>query len=441
MSSFSSLLVDYYQLAMAEVYLAKGLVGPSAFEFFVRRLPENRNFLVAAGLSQALDYLLDLEFSDEELLYLKGLGFSSNLLDFLKDLSFKGDVWAMPEGTLFFENEPILRVEAPLPVAQLVETRLINILHFQTLIASKAARVRLSAGKLPLIDFGLRRSHEAEAGLMAARACYISGFNATATVEAGCAFGIPVAGTMAHSFVLAHENEEQAFRNFIEIHRENTILLIDTFDTLKAAKLATGLFHEYRKKGIKIKGVRIDSGDLLVLSKKVRQIFDEAGCSELAIFVSGGLDEFGIYELLRKGAPIDGFGVGTMVDTSADAPYLDCAYKMVEYSGKARMKFSAGKATIPFKKQVFRFFDRDGRFQKDVIGTADENSGGTPLLEKVVEKGRLLKREGLADVRARVEEGLTRLPEALRSIHEKADFTVGLSHGIEQYLNKEQGKV
>ncbi len=431
----SPLLTDYYQLSMLEVYVERGFEGRASFELFFRRLPDNRNFLVAAGLEQALDFLLGLNFSKEHLSFLRDKGFGSALLDFLSGFKFSGDVWAMAEGTVFFENEPILRVEAPLPEAQLVETRLINILHFQTLIASKAVRVALAAKDRPVIDFGLRRSHEADAGLLAARACYIGGFGATATVEAGRCFGIPVTGTMAHSFVLAHDSEEAAFRNFIEVHPENPVLLIDTFDTLEAARIVTRLYHEYLERGIRIRGVRIDSGDLLALSLKVREIFDKAGCHDLSIFVSGGLDEFQIEGLLDKGAPIDGFGVGTLVNTSSDAPFLDCAYKMVEYEGKAKMKFSKGKATLPYNKQVYRQISKNEI--RDVLARATEEFPGRPLLKKVIEDGRpVMTKDKLESIRRRTLEEVKSLPEPLKALDHHVTLKPMLSPELAPFANR-----
>ncbi len=436
----SPLLIDFYQLSMLDVYLQKGIEGKASFEFFVRKMPENRNFLVAAGLEQALDYLTTLSFSNEDLDYLKDHGLSEAALDYLSSYSFKGDVFAMEEGEIFFENEPILRVEAPIAQAQLVETRLINIIHFQSLVASKASRVFLASRGLPLLDFGFRRSHEADAGLFAARACFIGGFSATATVEAGRRFAIPVTGTMAHSFVLAHESEEQAFKNFIEVHPSNPILLIDTFDAEKAALIVAKLFHSYKKQGVKIKGVRIDSGDYLSLSRRVRQIFDEKGCGELSIFVSGGLDEAEIERLLSQGAPIDGFGVGTLVDTSSDAPFLDCAYKLVEYEGRPCMKFSTGKATLPFRKQVFRIHDQDGFIKKDTLGTEDEDCPGTPLLKKVMEGGQVIRSCGVQQAQKRCLNRLSKLPERLRDLKSKEDFAPRLSGRLKKYLSKGQGE-
>ena len=429
-----ALLTDFYQLTMLETYLKKGLTKSASFEFFVRRLPQNRNFFIAAGLEQLLKYLQDLKFYEDELYYLKGLGFSSVLIDYLKNFSFKGDVWALPEGTIFFDNEPVVRIEAPLPQAQLIETRLINILHFQSLIATKAVRCVIAAQDKALIDFGFRRSHGFEAGIFSARACYLSGFAATATVEAGRAFGIPVTGTMAHSYILAHESEEAAFRNFIETHPKNAILLIDTFDPLKAVHLAARLYKEYLKKGIEIKGVRIDSGDYLELSNKVRAIFDSQGAKELMIFCSGGLDEYALKSITEKNAPIDGFGLGTLVDTSADVPYLDCAYKMVEYDGKPKMKFSKGKVTLPYKKQIIRHLNKEGNFSHDVIckaGSEPKELHSRGLLVKVMENGQLTQEnEGLNVIRNRVKEQLLHLPNELKSITEHFSYNVSVCNEL-----------
>ncbi len=352
------LLTDLYQLTMVTVYHALGMERMAVFEFFVRRLPARRGFLVAAGLEQALDYLEALEFTGPELHWLESTGrFTADALQRLARLRFTGDVDAMPEGSIFFAGEPILRVVAPLPEAQLVESRLINLLNLQSLIASKAARCRLAAGARRLADFGLRRAHGAEAGLLAARACYLAGFDSTATVEAGRLFGIPLSGTMAHSFIQAHDDEVAAFRDFARIHPNGVTLLLDTYDTVRAAHAVVAL----RREGVPVGAVRLDSGDLAALSREVRQILDAGGCREVQIVASGNLDELEIARLLAAGAPIDVFGVGTKLDVSADAPYLDCVYKIQEYDGRPRRKRSAGKATWPGRKQVYREYDATGR--------------------------------------------------------------------------------
>src|SRR5512139_1968678 len=308
--SSSPLLTDLYQMNMIQAYLDHAETKTAVFEFFVRKLPERRGFLMAAGLEQALQFLENLHFSTEEIEWLASTRrFDNSLLERLPDFRFTGDVHALPEGRIFFANEPILRITAPMPQAQLVETRLINLLHFQTLIASKAARMVLAApGKL-LVDFGLRRAHGAEAGLLAARASYIAGFAGTATVMAGKLFGVPIYGTMAHSFVQAFDDETAAFERFARARPDNVVLLIDTWDTEAAACKVVALAPRLTAAGIRIKGVRIDSGDLAEHARRVRTILDAGGLNEVIIFASGDLDEFALRDMLAAGAPVDGFGV------------------------------------------------------------------------------------------------------------------------------------
>ena len=328
--------------------------------------------------------------------------------------------------TAFFAGEPILRVTAPLPQAQFVESRLVNLLNLQCMIASKAARCRIAAGARRLADFGLRRAHGAEAGLMAARACYVGGFDSTATVEAGRRFGIPLTGTMAHSFVQAHDDETAAFRDFARIHPRGVTLLIDTYDTLRAARVVTTL----RRDGVPVEAVRLDSGDLLALSREVRGILDAAGCGEVHIVASGNLDEIEIARLLAAGAPIDAFGVGTRLDVSDDAPYLDCVYKLQEYAGRPRRKRSSGKATWPGRKQVFREYDAAGRIARDTIGLLDEALPGTPLLQPVMRNGRRLERPSLDGIRALATRELASLPEDCRSLDAPRPILPAISHAL-----------
>ena len=377
----SPLLTDLYQLNMLQAYLDYGQMDTAVFEFFVRRLPARRGFLMAAGLEQALDFLENLQFSNEDINWLRqNYRFTDRFLDYLASLRFTGDVDAMPEGSIFFANEPIIRVTAPLPEAQLVETRLINILHFQSLIASKAARMVLAAPGKQLVDFGLRRAHGGEAGLMAARASYLAGFAGTATVLARKDFGIPVFGTMAHSFIQAHDDETAAFSAFARSRPDNLVLLIDTYDTEAAARKVVTLAPRLKEAGIAVHGVRLDSGDLIALSKSVRRILDEGDLQHVTIFASGGLDEDELVRILGANAPIDGFGVGTSLTTSSDVPALDCAYKLQEYAGIARRKRSVGKATWPGRKQVWRSFGVDGRMAGDVLALQDDRQAGEPLL-------------------------------------------------------------
>jgi nicotinate phosphoribosyltransferase len=351
--------------------------------------------------------------------------FGAAFLEQLASLRFAGDVHAMPEGTVFFPDEPILRVTAPLPQAQLVETRLINLLHFQTLIASKAARHVLLAENRQLVDFGLRRAHGGDAGLLAARASYIAGYDGTATVLAGRLFDIPLFGTMAHSFVQAFDDEAEAFEAFAESHPEDLVLLLDTYDTEAAARKLVTLTPRLRARGISVKAVRLDSGDLIALSRSVRAIFDEGGMRDVAILASGGLDDAEMRAIVESGAPVDGFGVGTSLTTSIDAPALDCAYKLTEYAGRPRRKRSIGKETLPGRKQVWRRFGPDGRMCADVVSLEDDAVVGEAQLQPVMRAGkRLLPPPTLGDIRARSKESLARLPEPLRALDPAARYPV-----------------
>jgi nicotinate phosphoribosyltransferase len=422
-----ALLTDLYQLTMVTAYQALGMERTATFEFFVRQLPPARGFLVAAGLEQALDYLEGLRFSPEELRWLETTArFRSGALRRLEDFHFTGDVDAMPEGSVFFAGEPILRVTAPLPEAQFVESRIINLLNFQTMIASKAARCRLAAGTRRLVDFGLRRAQGAEAGLLAARACHVAGFDATATVEAGRLFDIPLSGTMAHSFIEAHDDEVQAYRAFARIHPRGLTLLIDTYDTLRAARYVADLCRG----GVPVEGVRLDSGDLGQLAREVRAILDAGGCDAVRIVASGNLDEYEIARLLAGGAPIDVFGVGTRLDVSVDAPCLDCVYKLQEYAGRPRRKRSAGKATWPGRKQVFRDCGADGTILADTIGLVDEPLPGRPMLAPAMRGGRRLVQPTLAEIRARAQAEISTLPAECRRLRDPDPLVAAVSDGL-----------
>jgi nicotinate phosphoribosyltransferase len=427
-----ALLTELYQHNMLQAYLEHGATDTAVFEFFVRDMPEGRNFLIAAGLEQALDFLEGLRFADDDLAWLERTGrFSGKLIDYLRRLRFTGAVDAMAEGTPFFPNEPILRVIAPLPQAQLVESRLMNLLHFQTLIASKAARMVLAApGKL-LVDFGLRRAHGAEAGLLAARASYLAGLAGSATVPADKLYGVPLFGTMAHSFIEAWDDEAAALESFARARPNNLVLLIDTYDTIAAAHKVVALAPRLRSAGITIRGVRLDSGDLAGLAKRVRQILDAGGLGDVTIFASGGLDEHAIARLLAAGAPIDGFGVGTSLTTSSDAPALDCAYKLQEYAGLARRKHSSGKATWPGRKQVWRRYGPDGRMAGDTLSVVDDRQPGEPLLEPVMREGRrVMPSPTLAQARARAARELDRLPEPQRGLAPADVYPVAVGEAL-----------
>ena len=426
------LLTDLYQLTMLQGYFEQQMEEDAVFEFFVRKIPPTRGFLMAAGLEQAVEFLEGLRFTESELEWLRRGGrFTDAFVDYLAGLRFTGDVDAMPEGTIFFPDEPIARVVAPIAQAQLVETRLINILHFQTLIASKAVRSVLVAQGKPLIDFGLRRAHGSEAGLLAARASYLAGFTGTATVLAGTQFGIPVYGTMAHSFVQAHENEVEAFEHFARAQPENVVLLIDTYDTERAAEKVVVLAPRLKAKGIRVKGVRLDSGDLAEHARKVRRILDKGGLPHVKILASGNLDECALRELLKANAPIDSFAVGTRLTTSADVPYLDCAYKLQEYAGTPRRKRSEGKATWPGRKQVYRQYDAEGCIAGDTVTVVDDVQAGVPLLQPVMRGGkRLAPPSPLATLRERAAAELARLPKPLRQLEEGKTVPVTISPAL-----------
>ena len=432
-SQSSPLLLDLYQLTMAHAYFELGMNDTAVFETFVRRLPRSRGFLVAAGLEQALDYLEGLQFSGADLELLHGLGtFPNSFLDHLSKVRFTGRVDAMPEGTPFFADEPIVRVTAPLLEAQLIESRLLNILHFQTLIASKAVRCALVAGGRRLVDFGMRRAHEADAGLHAARAAYLAGFHATATVEAGLRFGIPLSGTMAHSFIEAHDSEKEAFRHFARIRPAGTTLLIDTYDSERAAQRVVELAHELKGDGKTIDAVRIDSGDLAVQAIAVRRILDAGGCQNIRIIFSGGLDESQIEGFVQTGVPVDAFGVGTSLDVSMDAPALDMAYKLEEYAGRPRRKRSPGKLTWPGAKQVFRTRGTPGETLEDRIALHDEQLPGVPLLAPVLSNGqRTGSPPKLRDIREYCLREVQALPPGLRKLeHDSGGVSVQVSNEV-----------
>jgi nicotinate phosphoribosyltransferase len=412
----SPLLTDLYQLTMLQGYFEAEMTDTAVFELFVRKLPSGRNFLMAAGLEQVLRFIENLRFGDAELDWVERSGlFRQGFVDRLASLRFTGDVHAMTEGTVFFPNEPVLRVSAPMPEAQLLETRVLNLIHYETLVASKAARVVIVAPGKRLVDFGLRRAHGAEAGLLAARAAYVAGFDGTATTLAAPEFGIPVFGTMAHSFVQAHDDEAQAFFDFAL--PDNVVLLIDTYDTLAGARKAVAVAERLAQRSIRIRGVRLDSGDLATLAREVRAELDRGGVSDATIFASGNLDEFRVRDLVAGGAPIDGFGVGTSLVTSSDVPYLDAVYKLQEYGGRPRRKRSTGKATWPGRKQVYRQSGADGTIAEDVVTLEDDPREGEPLLAPVMEHGRRIAASpDLAAIRMHAARELARLPAALRAL-------------------------
>lgn len=429
----SALLTDLYELTMLQAYFERGMNQTAVFEFFVRHLPQQRNFLMAAGLAQVLAYLTQLRFDEPDLGWLRqNRMFSAAFVDSLEGFRFTGEVDALAEGTVFFADEPILRVSAPLREAQFVESRLMNLLHYQTLVASKAVRTVIAAHGRRLVDFGLRRAHGAEAALLSARASYIAGFDGSATVLAAPLFGIPVFGTMAHSFVQAHQHEVDAFAAFARAFPDNATLLIDTYDTDAAARQVVRLARWLEKEeNIRIKAVRIDSGDLGAVARSVRGILDAGGGRDITIFASGNLDEYAVQALVQGDAPIDGFGVGTRMNTSSDAPFFDCAYKLVEYAGEPRRKRSSGKETWPGRKQVFRNYGADGVMCGDTLALDGDQFGGTEMLHPVMRGGALLAPLPLLDeIRAFARLQLAGLPPELCALHPAPAYVVTISESL-----------
>jgi nicotinate phosphoribosyltransferase len=429
----NGLLTDLYELTMAAGYFQAGKIRERAvFELSCRRLPRNRNFLVAAGLPEAVNYLLNLSFTAEEVEYLRKLpvfgAVSASFFDFLRDLRFTGDLFAMPEGTPVFPGEPILTVRAPLAEAQMAETYLLAAVGFQTLIASKAARCVEAAAGRPVVEFGTRRAHTAEAGVLGARAAYLGGCAGTSNVLAGFRYAIPVMGTAAHSWVMSFCDESRAFARLQEVLGPATVQLVDTYDALEGTRKAAAL-------GRPLRAIRIDSGDFLAVSRAARAILDEAGLHDAQIMVSGDLDEFRIRDLLAAGAPIDSFGVGTQLATSGDAPSLGGIYKMVELdvSGIKRYtaKYSEDKATLPGAKQVFRQAGRD------VLARSAECGAGEALLRPVILGGRLVA--PLPDVQAarqRAAESISRLPAGLRQLDRAEPWPVEYSEDLRKLIEQ-----
>ena len=428
----SPLTTDLYELNMVQAYLDRGEDKEAVFEFFVRRLPPRRGFLLAAGLEDVLTYLETLRFSSSEIDWLKSTGrFRGNLIDYLAGFRFSGDVHAVAEGTVCFPNEPLIRITAPLMMAQIVETRLINIMHFQTMIASKAARMVLAAPGKILSDFGLRTAHGAEAGLFSARASYIAGFASAANVLAGERYGIPVVGTMAHSFVQVHDNEMTAFENFARARPDGVVLLIDTYDTEAGARKVVQLAPKLKADGIAIRGVRIDSGDLASMARKVRDILDAGGLKDVIILVSGGINEDVLQTMMAARTPIDGFGIGVNLDASIDAPSLDCAYKLQDYAGKPRRKLSEGKATWPGRKQVWRSYGADRRMRGDILSLENDSQAGETLIAPVMRGGkRLAAAPTLAQIREHATRELGKLPEPLRKLEAGMEYPVEISKAL-----------
>jgi nicotinate phosphoribosyltransferase len=434
----ASLVTDLYELTMAAAYQAEGIEHEATFELFVRRMPRERRFLVAAGLDDALAGLEALRFASYEVDYLAGLDlFPDPFVDRLAELRFTGDVWAVPEGEVVHGGEPIVRVTGPLIEAQLVETFLLNGIASRTMLASKAARVAIACGDRAFVDFSARRDHGVDAAMAAARGAWICGSAGTSLVAAGQRWGIPLSGTMAHSFVMSFDDERDAFRAYARTFPRRAVLLIDTFDTVEGARRAAQVAHELAGEGIDIGGVRLDSGDLGELAFKVRGVLDGASLHDVQVFASGDLDEHRIAALLRAGAPIDAFGVGTQLGTSADAPTLGAVYKLVDDAQGPKMKLAEGKVTLPGRKQVWRSAERD------VLGLHDEDvPGGRPLLARAMAAGRRVEPpEPLDAVRNRCMATLAALPPEVRSLEPADDpvWPVEVSDGLQALADKVRG--
>lgn len=431
-----SLLLDLYELTMAQSYFIYRRDTQATFDLFVRRLPENRAYLVSCGLADVLDYIRNLRFSRDDLDYLKTQRlFSEDFLKFLSNFKFSGDIWAMPEGEVFFAEEPVIRVTAPIIEAQLLETYLLNAVNLSTMIASKAARVVSSCKGKAAYDFSLRRTHGVDAGIKVARSSYIAGFKGTSNVLAGKVFGIPCVGTMAHSFVMSFNEEIDSFLAYSETFPQRTILLVDTYDTRKGVRNAVTIGKYLREKGYRLLGIRLDSGDLVSLSKFARAELDRAGLTYVRIFASGNLDEFKIKELLDKGAKVDSFGVGTNMGTSIDAPALDVIYKLSEVTDDngyfiPAMKLSKGKVTHPGRKQVYRLIKK-GKAIKDILALEKEKVEGRPLLVKVTDKGRIVYQLPSTDkIRASLQENLKRFSREILEVYPKYRYPVSISPGL-----------
>ncbi|MGD2245140.1 MAG: nicotinate phosphoribosyltransferase [Candidatus Aminicenantes bacterium] len=417
--SSSALFTDLYELTMTASFFENQMFEPATFSLFIRDYPPTRRYFVSAGLVDVLEYLENLQFTPQDLEYLEKTGlFKSEFLSYLGNFRFRGDVYAIPEGRLFFVNEPLLEVKASLIEAQIIETFVINATHLQVMIATKASRCVHAAWPRSLVDFSLRRTHGTDAGMKVARASAIGGFVGTSNVLAGKIYGIPIFGTMAHSFIQSFENEIDAFRAFARTFPENAVLLVDTYDTLSGTRVAAQVGQEMAREGIKLKGVRLDSGDIARLSKDTRQILQKAGLEEATIFASGAFDEYKIQDVLDRGGDVDSFGVGTKMGVSADAPYFDMAYKLVQYAGRPVLKLSSGKETLAAEKQVFRFKTSKDKLRKDIIGLRDDDfKEGEPLLGEVMKKGKTaVKMPPLTHIRERFLDEFFRLDEKYKTI-------------------------
>jgi nicotinate phosphoribosyltransferase len=424
------LFTDLYELTMAQAYFRQGMFAPATFSLFIRSYPPNRAYFVSAGLEDVLDYLTSLSFGDRAVEYLRSTGiFGDDFLEYLRGVRFTGSVRAFPEGCLFFADEPVIEVTAPIIEAQLVETYIINQMNLQSTLATKAARCVWAAQGRGIADFASRRTQGTDAAMKMARSSYIAGFRSTSNVLAASKYGMPPAGTMAHSFISSFPSEIEAFRAYAEAFPSRTVLLLDTYDTITGAGNAVEVAKEMEARGDRMLGVRLDSGDFDQLSRQVRGVLDSAGLRYVNILASGGLDEYALESLVQAGAPIDQFGVGTKAGVSADAPWSDMAYKLVCFDQRPVMKLSTGKVSLPGAKQVFRIRDEQGRFAKDVIALQDETpAGAEPMLHQVMAGGVPGgPSPSLEDVRRRFENEFQALDPRFKSLHRPPRFPVSVS--------------
>ena len=433
-----ALETDFYQLTMAAAYFEAGVQSQATFSLFCRELPPQRGYILAAGLEQALDFLENFSFTPEDLAYLESLGrFKPEFLEHLSRLRFSGEVWAIPEGTVCFPQEPLLEVTAPILEAQLVETHLINIINLHSMLASKAARCQQAARGISCVDFSLRRTQGMDAGFAAARSSAIAGFAGTSNVAASAQLGLAPIGTMAHSFVEAREDEMESFRIFARCFPDHTVLLVDTYHVPTGMERAIQVAREMQEAGHKLLGVRVDSGDLAQASRLAREMLDQAGLKDALVVVSGSLDEFAIDDLLERGAAVDSFGVGTKMGNSADAPYFDFIYKMVSYQDRPTLKLSPGKETWTAPKQVWRRLDGQGVIAGDTLGLRGEELTGQPLLQPVMRGGRRLEPEpGWRRAQERFRQQVATLPERCRRLRDPEPLAVEISPGLKALQDK-----
>ena len=439
--SADPLFVDLYELTMAQAYLQSGQTGHATFSLYFRNFPRDRTYYVFCGLESATDYLKNLRFSDDDLDVLDRMHlFDDVLLDYLRSYRFSGSVRAMKEGEIFFPNEPVIEVSGPIVDCQIAETFLINLINLESMLATKAARVVEAADGRQVVDFASRRTQGLDAGIKFARASYIAGFDGTSNVRASSLYGIPAVGTMAHSYISTFNSEVEAFGSYAKSFPESSTFLVDTYDTIDGVRNAVEVARAMIDRGNRLNAVRLDSGDMASLSRRARTILDLAGLRDVRILASSGLDEYSISDLVRSGAPIDGFGVGTRVGTSADAPYTDFVYKLVEYDGRPIVKLSEGKASLPGPKQVIRIADSNGMFERDVLTHADRpncSQDSSPLLSQVLESGRtIVASPDLNSIRRFHRTRIESIPEGIRGVTPTGTYRVDTSSYLESLAHQ-----